>query len=110
MAGLCRHLVRQGVKVAPFKAQNMSNNSVVTPDGGEVGRAQAMQAAACGLEPRVEFNPVLLKPSGESGSQVVVLGKACRHASTRRPTGSAPARCSTPWLPPWPSCAPATTW
>ncbi|MBO4209816.1 cobyric acid synthase [Micromonospora echinofusca] len=79
-AGICRWLYRQGVKVAPFKAQNMSNNSavVVGPDGrgGEIGRAQAMQAAACGVEPDLRFNPVLLKPGSDLSSQVVLLGAA----------------------------------
>ncbi|TDQ48785.1 cobyric acid synthase [Actinorugispora endophytica] len=74
-AGLCRWLARQGVRVAPFKAQNMSLNSVVTPDGAEIGRAQAMQAAACGIEPTAAMNPVLLKPGSDRSSQVVVRGR-----------------------------------
>ncbi len=74
-AGICRWLSRQGVKVAPFKAQNMSLNSAVTADGAEIGRAQAMQAAAAGREPEVAMNPILIKPSGESTSQVVVMGR-----------------------------------
>jgi len=82
-AGICRWLHREGVSVAPFKAQNMALNAAVTPDGLELGRAQAVQAAACGIEPEAIMNPVLLKPTGERMSQVVLLG---------RPHGTAGAR------------------
>jgi adenosylcobyric acid synthase len=73
-AGICRWLARQGVRVAPYKAQNMSLNSYVTADGAEIGRAQAMQAQACGLEPVADMNPILLKPGSDRRSQVVLMG------------------------------------
>ena len=80
---LCAWLWREGVRVAPFKAQNMSNNAWALPDGREMARAQAVQAEACGLEPAVEMNPILLKPSGAAGSQVVLLGRAGAHQGGR---------------------------
>ena len=72
---ICRYLYRMGFRVAPFKAQNMSNNSMVCPDGGEIGRAQEAQAEACGLPPTTDMNPILLKPTGGFGSQVVLNGR-----------------------------------
>ncbi|MFO7982187.1 MAG: cobyric acid synthase [Desulfuromonadales bacterium] len=74
-AGLCRIFKRRGLSVAPFKAQNMALNSAVTPEGGEIGRAQALQAAACELAPHTDMNPVLLKPNSEEGSQVILHGR-----------------------------------
>jgi adenosylcobyric acid synthase len=75
VAGLCRAFTRRGVKVRPFKPQNMSNNAAVTADGGEIGRAQALQARACGVAPSRHMNPVLLKPQSDIGAQVIVQGK-----------------------------------
>ncbi|GAN90143.1 cobyric acid synthase CobQ [Gluconobacter frateurii M-2] len=75
VAGIARALTRRGLTVRPFKPQNMSNNAAVTHDGGEIGRAQALQARACGVVPTVDMNPVLLKPQSETGSQLVVCGK-----------------------------------
>jgi adenosylcobyric acid synthase len=80
---ICGWLRRRGVRVAPFKAQNMSNNSYPCPGGGEIGRAQVAQAEACGLEPSVDMNPILLKPTSAVGSQVVVHGKVWRNLSAR---------------------------
>ncbi len=76
VAGLCRLLFRKGIRVVPFKPQNMALNSAVTADGGEIGRAQAVQAQAAGLEPHTDMNPVLLKPSSDMGAQVIIHGKA----------------------------------
>src|SRR5450830_32093 len=75
VAGICRVLYRRGIKVAPFKPQNMALNSAVTTDGGEIGRAQAVQAQACGLAPHTDMNPVLLKPNSDTGCQVIIHGK-----------------------------------
>ena len=83
VAGICRLLSNRGMKVAPFKPQNMSNNAAVTADGGEIGRAQALQARACRLEPLTDMNPVLLKPESESGSQIIVQGKRFVTAKAR---------------------------
>ncbi|MBD3786895.1 MAG: cobyric acid synthase, partial [Sphingomonadales bacterium] len=83
VAGLCRAAVRRGLRVAPFKPQNMSNNAAVTADGGEIGRAQALQAMACGLDPMTDMNPVLLKPESEVGAQVIVQGKRLTTARAR---------------------------
>ena len=75
VTALCRIYAHRGVKVAPFKAQNMSNNAAVCADGREIGRAQALQAAACGIEPTADMNPVLIKPEADSRSQIIVMGR-----------------------------------
>jgi adenosylcobyric acid synthase len=83
VAGLCRAYRNRGLEVRPFKPQNMSNNAAVTPDGGEIGRAQATQARACGIAPSVDMNPVLLKPQSEHGAQIVLRGRVIGQASAR---------------------------
>jgi adenosylcobyric acid synthase len=83
VAGLCRLFHNRGIRVAPFKPQNMSNNSAVTPDGGEIGRAQALQARACGLELSVHMNPVLLKPEADHTSQIIVQGRVAGRLEAR---------------------------
>jgi adenosylcobyric acid synthase len=83
VTALCRWASRRGMRVAPFKPQNMALNSAVTADGGEIGRAQAVQAQACGIEPRVDFNPVLLKPNSDIGAQVIVHGHAVAEMDAR---------------------------
>ena len=83
VAGLCRAFVRRGLAVRPFKPQNMSNNAAVTADGGEIGRAQWLQARACGVAPSVDMNPVLLKPQSGTGAQIVVQGKVAGQAEAR---------------------------
>jgi adenosylcobyric acid synthase len=83
VVGLCRAFARRGLQVRPFKPQNMSNNAAVTDDGGEIGRAQALQARACGVSSSVHMNPVLLKPQSEIGAQVVVQGKVIGNARAR---------------------------
>src|SRR5205085_6551036 len=83
VAALCRLLVRRNVRVAPFKPQNMALNSAVTADGGEIGRAQALQAIAAGLAPHTDMNPVLLKPSSDIGAQVIIHGKVRAEMNAR---------------------------
>ena len=80
VAGLCRAWARRGLRVRPFKPQNMSNNAAVTPEGGEIGRAQALQARAAGVAPHTDMNPVLLKPESERGAQLVLAGRAVGRA------------------------------
>ena len=82
VAALCRVLHRRGVRVAPFKPQNMALNSAVTADGGEIGRAQALQARAAGIAPRIDFNPVLLKPNSDTGAQVILHGRVVANGGT----------------------------
>jgi len=83
VAGLCRVLARRSRKVAPFKPQNMALNSAVTVDGGEIGRAQALQAQACGLPPHTDMNPILLKPSSDTGAQVIIHGRVVSELDAR---------------------------
>jgi adenosylcobyric acid synthase len=83
VTALCRIYARRGVRVAPFKAQNMSNNAAVCADGAEIGRAQAVQAAAAGIEPTAQMNPLLLKPEADSRAQVVLLGRPLQTESAR---------------------------
>src|SRR6476659_9644812 len=90
VAGLTRAYANRGLSVRPFKPQNMSNNAAVTADGGEIGRAQALQARAARVAPSVHMNPVLLKPQSDIGAQVVVQGKVLGNAKAREYQGLKP--------------------
>jgi len=83
VTGLCRYFKRQGYSVAPFKPQNMALNSAVTAEGGEIGRAQAVQAMACGLPPHTDMNPVLLKPNSDKTAQIIFQGKAVKNLDAK---------------------------
>src|SRR5271165_1620213 len=83
VAGLCRAFQERGLAVRPFKPQNMSNNAAVTAEGGEIGRAQALQARACRIAPSIDMNPVLLKPQTDIGAQVIVQGRVLGNAKAR---------------------------
>src|SRR5438067_10986382 len=91
VAGLARAFTRRGLKVRPFKPQNMSNNAAVTADGGEIGRAQALQARACGIAPTNDMNPVLLKPQSDGVAQIVLSGRVHATASAREYRALAPS-------------------
>ena len=83
VAGFCRLFARRGIRVAPFKPQNMALNSAVTKDGGEIGRSQALQAIACGIEPHSDMNPILLKPNSDTGAQIIIQGKALNNMEAK---------------------------
>jgi adenosylcobyric acid synthase len=91
VAGLCRAYRNRGLEVRPFKPQNMSNNAAVTVDGGEIGRAQALQARACGVPPATDMNPVLLKPQSDGAAQIVLCGRVHGTASAREYRALAPS-------------------
>src|SRR5690348_2804915 len=90
VAGLGRAFTRRGLRVRPFKPQNMSNNAAVTEDGGEIGRAQALQARACGVRPATDMNPVLLKPQPEGSAQLIVDGHIHGNVAARQYRALAP--------------------
>jgi len=108
----CRIFKRRGYKVAPFKAQNMSNNSFVTVEGGEIGRAQVAQAEAAGVLPSVHMNPVLLKPSSDQGSQVILKGKAFGQMDAINYHEFKPQLKKLSWNPitPWPKITISLSW
>jgi adenosylcobyric acid synthase len=106
---LCRIFANRGLRVAPFKAQNMSNNSGVTPEGAEMGRAQIVQAEAARIAPHCDMNPVLLKPTSDVGSQVVLNGVAWMEASSQAYYTKKDS-CSPRAAPPWTGCAGPATW
>ena len=99
VAGLARTLTRRGHKVRPFKPQNMSNNAAVTADGGEIGRAQALQARAAGVPSSVHMNPVLLKPQSEIGAQIVVQGRVVGSAKAAAMKGNRRPSRTNSWVP-----------